>query len=351
MRRLDKVVRDPDVRHNPLYGPALDDHCPCGSRRQTQRCHRAPDYSWVAERPAALITGPRTGYANPGCYARLSNDCDDQLTLEHWISDDLLERISADKKVVALQGASWQPSSEKKTVGIKGVSTRMLCERHNKALSPLDSVAAEFFAYLRDDLVDMTWHEGVADFARGFTMVSGPHLELWLLKALWGAIEAKALVVNGHRAYRFRLGVTNDVLAEILWRGAEWPKHWGMYVLLDRDHDVPVIPNSVRVRLASMGSEVLGGFFEIGGFEFLISFELPPVRRIYRPAALTFQRAGFRSCYKMAAFAWPETGHEMVNVWSQRGPNESVRVPPSARAVGLAEQTFPGSFTITSGAE
>jgi hypothetical protein len=124
-----------------------------------------------------------------------------------------------------------------------------------------------------------------------------------------------------------------------------------MYVLLHRDHDVPVIPNSVRVRLASMGSEILGGLFEIGGFEFLISFEWPPVRRIYRPAALTFQRVGFRNCYKMAAFAWPEPGHEMVNVWSQVPPNQSVTVPPSAKAASYAGQIVHGSFNITSGAK
>jgi hypothetical protein len=147
-------------------------------------------------------------------------------------------------------------------------------------------------------------------------------------------------MVNDHLAYRFRLGVTNDVLAEILWRGTNWPKHWGMYVLLDRDHDIPVIPNSVRVRLASMGSEILGGFLEIGGFEFLISFEWPPVRRIYRPAALTFQRVGFRNCYKMAAFAWPESGHEMVNVWSQVPPNQSVTVPPAPRRLAMPSRSF-----------
>lgn len=239
MRRLEKVVRDPNVRLNPFYGPAPEDNCPCGSRRQAQRCHRASDHSWVADRPPALLTGPRTGYANPGCYARASNDCNHQLTLEHWISDDLLERISGDKKVVAVQGAAWQQAgTEQKTIGIKGLSAKVLCGRHNAALSSLDKTAARFFAHLRDDIIDMTWHQGTAGFQREFTLVSGPHLELWLLKALWGAIEANALMVNNHVAYRFRLGVTNDVLAEILWRGADWPKHWGLYVLLDRNNEI-----------------------------------------------------------------------------------------------------------------
>jgi hypothetical protein len=350
MRPLEMVARDPDVRLNPFYGPAPEDNCPCGSRRQARRCHRAADHSWVAELPPVLLTGPRTGYANPGCYARASKDCDHQLTREHWISDDLLERVSDDKKVVAVRGAAWQGSGgEQKTIGIGSLSRKMLCGRHNAALSPLDRMASEFFSHLRGDLLDMMWRLGTTEFPRGFTLINGPYFELWLLKVVWGAIEAKALMVNNRRAYRFRLGVTSEQLAEILRRGADWPTHWGLYVLLDRDNDVPVKGNSIRLRLASLGSEVLGGFVEIGGFEFLISFELPPVRRIYRPAALSFERRGFRNCWKMAAFAWPELGHEMINVFSQVPPNQSPAVPPNAKAASYANQIAHGSFNVTSG--
>ncbi|GFG75898.1 hypothetical protein MBOT_32630 [Mycobacterium botniense] len=103
-------------------------------------------------------------------------------------------------------------------------------------------------------------------------------------------------MVEGSLAYRFRLGVTTETLAEILWRGADWPAHWGMYVLTgDQNANHPVTQNSVRLRLASMGSEVLGGFIQIAGVEFLISFELPPVPRMYRPCGLTPNASGFRS--------------------------------------------------------
>jgi hypothetical protein len=352
MRELVAVVRVPDVELNPFYGPAPEHSCPCGSGLEAQQCHRASDHTWVAERPPALLTGPRTGYANPGCYARSSNDCDEQLTREHWISDDLLERVSDDKKVVAVEGAAWQALAPKqKTIGINSLSAKILCSRHNRALSPLDNVASEFFTHIRDDLLDMNWHQGTPpEFPRGFTLVSGPYIELWLLKVLWGAIEAGALRVNGHVAYRFRLGVTNAMLTEILWRGADWPKHWGLYVLLDHDTDVPVKGNSVRVRPANIESEILGGYIQISGFEFLISFELPPVRRIYRPAAISFERFGFKNCWKMAAFAWPELGHEMINVFSPLAPGESPAVPPTPRAASLKGKILPGSFNVTSGA-
>ncbi|MBN7542163.1 hypothetical protein I3U58_00005, partial [Mycobacteroides abscessus subsp. abscessus] len=314
--------------------------------------HRASDDTWVAERPPALITGPRTGYGNPGCYARSSQDCDELLTREHWISDDLLERVSNDKKVIAVEGAAWQGRTPKqKIIGINSMSSKILCSRHNRALSPLDKVAAEFFTHLRDDLLDMNWHTGLPPhFPNGFTLISGPYFELWLLKVLWGAIEAGALTVNGHVAYRFRLGVTTATLTEILWRGAQWPKDWGMYVMLDRDTDYWIKGNAVRVRPANVESEILGGYIQIGGFEYNISFESPPVRRIYRPAAISFQRRGFNNCWKMAAFAWPELGHEMVNAFSHRAPGEDPSVPPTPRAASLRDKIMPGSVNVTSGA-
>lgn len=352
MRKLEKVVRDAEVRDNDrFYGPAPGDDCPCGSHRQAQRCHRASDHSWVAERPPALLTGPRTGYANPGCYARSSNDCREDLTLEHYLSDDLLEAISADNKVVMVEGAAWQgPDAKQKTIGVNSLSSRMLCSRHNRALSPLDNMASEFFRHFREDQLDVMKFHG-DNFTRGFTMFSGPYLELWMLKVIWGAIEAKAMELEGSPAYRFRLGVTTQQLAEILWRGEEWPKHWGMYVLLDRDHDQPVKQNSVRLRLARVGSEVLGGYMQIAGFEFLIAFELPSVRRIYRHCGLTFSRLGFPTrSWKMVAFAWPELGHPIINVISQVPPNLNFTVPPNARAASFYNQILPGSLNVTSGA-
>lgn len=60
------VVRQCPVPITQYYGPAPRALCPCGSRRQARRCHLGGDLSWIAERPPALLTDARTGYANPG---------------------------------------------------------------------------------------------------------------------------------------------------------------------------------------------------------------------------------------------------------------------------------------------
>lgn len=353
IRRLDeRVIRDPDVRASQWYGPPPEKDCPCGSQRPAAQCHRAKDGSWIAEPPPPLLTGPRTGYANPGCYARVSKDCDKELTREHFITDEVLNAISADGKVVVVEGAAWlSKTARRKEIGRSSLSRKMLCRRHNNALSPLDKMAAKFFRYSLEDHLDVfkfLGHDDRDSFPRGFTLVSGPYFELWMLKVFWGAVEARALEVDGRTAYRFRLGVTNEQLAEILWRGAPWPKAWGLYVLLDRDHDRPSIPKAIRLRPASVGSEILGGYVQIASSEFLISFEAPPVRQIYRPCGITFSRAGFpKSSYKMMAFAWPEVGHPIINAVSAVPPDEDYSVPRNPRAATFHGQIAPGSLNVT----
>ena len=178
-------------------------------------------------------------------------------------------------------------------------------------------------------------------------MVSGPYFELWLLKVVWGAIEAGAMQVDGRTAYRFRLGVPSKEPTEVLWRGAEWPKAWGLYVPLDRDHDRPAIPKSIRLRMVNDGSEILGAHVQIVGFEFLISFEVPPVRRICRPCSTTFSRVGFPpSSYKMIALAWPDLGHDIINAESQVPPNEDYTISRSPRAAAMHGRIAPGSLSV-----
>ncbi|BBX85445.1 hypothetical protein MAUB_33180 [Mycolicibacterium aubagnense] len=250
-----------------------------------------------------------------------------------------------------VEGAAWQDRTEsRKTIGRASLSRTMLCRRHNNALSPLDKMAAEFFRYILEDHLDIFKYLGNDDrasFPRGFTMVSGPYMELWMLRVLWGAIEAGAISVDGQTAYRFRLGVTTRQLAEILWRGAEWPNTWGLYVLLEHDRDQSFIPKAIRLRPASMGTEILGGFIQIAGFEFLIAFEAPPVPRIFRPCGLTFSRVGFpANSYKMVAFAWPELGHPIINAVSQVPPDKNYSVPGNPRAAALRGHIPTGSLRV-----
>jgi hypothetical protein len=72
-------------------------------------------------------------------------------------------------------------TERRKTIGRASLSRKMLCRRHNNALSPLDKMAAEFFRHFLEDHLDIFKYLGNDDrdsFPRGFTMVSGPYIEL-----------------------------------------------------------------------------------------------------------------------------------------------------------------------------
>jgi hypothetical protein len=85
-------------------------------------------------------------------------------TREHFITDDVLGAISADGKIVVVEGAAWQDKTERrKTIGRASLSRKMLCRRHNNALSPLDKMAAEFFRYFLEDHLDIFKYLGNDD--------------------------------------------------------------------------------------------------------------------------------------------------------------------------------------------
>jgi hypothetical protein len=122
-----------------------------------------------------------------------------------------------------------------------------------------------------------------------------------------------------------------------------------MYILRHHDNDVPATPRAVQLRLESDGPEVLGGYVQIAGLEYLIAFERPPVDHFYRPAGMTFERVGFPppSC-KLTAFAWPEVGHPLINIVSQVPPSENYAVPSNPRAAAMHNKIRPGALNVTS---
>jgi len=143
-----------------------------------------------------------------------------------------------------------------------------------------------------------------------------------------GAIEAGAIEVDGQPAYRFRLGVTSQQLAEILWRGAEWPKTWGLYVLLDHDRDQPSVPKAYVFARQTWAARSSAATSRSQGSSFSSALRRRRCGGSTARAEITFTRAGFpTSSYKMSAFAWSEIGHPIVNVVSQVPPHEDYSVP------------------------
>src|SRR5690242_12271788 len=75
----------------PMVELNLSDPCPCGSGKPGGACcWRGPSLGFVVPEANPRPPGPKTGHANPECYARSLNDCSEDISKEHYISRNVL---------------------------------------------------------------------------------------------------------------------------------------------------------------------------------------------------------------------------------------------------------------------
>ena len=121
---------------------------------------------------------PKTGYSHPRCYARALADCSRKISKEHFLSQAILNQISVGGRV-GIADVSWVPPGEFKELPTAVLGSKILCEKHNRALSHLDAVSARFYSFLSEK----TAHQP-------HTRINGNQLERWSLKLLCGLIAS-----------------------------------------------------------------------------------------------------------------------------------------------------------------
>jgi hypothetical protein len=119
------------------------------------------------------------------CYMKELGSCDGKISREHLVSESILLLLKADGDF-SVFGLLWLADGEMKIMSPKSLTANCLCQKHNSALSPLDSAALYFFTALKSCL------DRTAQFGR--YIVSGHDIERWLLKT------AKALAASKNLA-------------------------------------------------------------------------------------------------------------------------------------------------------
>jgi hypothetical protein len=169
---------------------------------------------------------------------------------------------------VRVGGVPWLPPGERKEIGINSLKARILCSRHNNALSPLDAEATRFFATLRTILAEA----GRKSLSRKRIplLFSGEMLELWALKVSYGSFY------SGNAAHdRVRL-LDNHVLNgkfihEALRFGIWAHAACGLYFRAPDRHRVsPVDAVEVSPVTSRVSNKVLGVLIGMTGLEFLL---------------------------------------------------------------------------------
>jgi len=233
--------------------------------------------------------GAKTGKVVQKCYAAALNDCEGELTKEHWISEAVLREVSVDGETFITNAAclpkegAWVPAAS--------YAAKVLCERHNRALSPLDAEGQRFFQVLEQ--IDRAASTG--GDVPAVTVFSGHDIERWLLKALCGAIACGAF--QTHRAERLRGEIPREWL-DLLFSRSYLPQGWG----LSFPHRIgEAFSTAKNVGLAPLliAGDVVGVFARLRGLQFaLVLRDVPLETRggslspsdVYRPT-------GFRITY------------------------------------------------------
>lgn len=119
------------------------------------------------------------------CYASALGGCSNIQSYEHYVSQGIFSN-----KLLTVEGQSWL-KGEKKEVNYKKLGLPILCEKHNKALSPIDKhahnlrkniVEAEQLSLERHNL------KRSAIFPKKVFNINGNKLEQWAIKCALGVM-------------------------------------------------------------------------------------------------------------------------------------------------------------------
>ena len=170
------------------------DRCPCESGKPFGDCCLSPDGRPHLKLGPIHPTPPATGYAHPRCYLNRSCDCSRTISREHYISRGLISRPG-----LKVRGMPWQAEPVMAT-SADALTSKILCQRHNSALSPLDAHAQR--AFLALEAAQMHATKASLSRKRFSTLISGEALELWAMKTLAGLYATGMDFKVG--PYRFR---------------------------------------------------------------------------------------------------------------------------------------------------
>ena len=262
-----------------------DDQCPCDSGLNFGNCCACNGEAPLIQTPSLLPPGKISGHEHPKCYLRFTKNCCTKISREHYISESVLSQFDGLK----VGGMPWQNPGEENKYSLNNLTSKILCRRHNTALSPLDTAANHFFKKIFKAGLHVT-KKSVSSRPEYF-LVSGEALELWALKTLLGLFYSKISQSSGMTMfgeYRFDNNIVNEAF---FGQGIKDPK--GIYVKAEIGD---LFERNLKFRpLSASAQKILSGLVvKVNGFEMEFLFDLRYARQeffiehrpYYRPGVI-----------------------------------------------------------------
>lgn len=259
------------------------DPCPCGSGFDAGDCCLLRAGRWHKRPSNILPPGSATGFSNPACYARSTKNCSSDISREHFISHDVLRCFENDG-TLGLVGAPWQPEGTEKSLPPNALASKILCGRHNHALSPLDAEAGRLFRTI--GAFDRDFNDKPATDA--MAMFSGEDIERWMLKTVCGMVASKHVAQDRI----IRNTIVNDAWVDALFGKRVWQAPLGMYAATPGQtfHSSSF---SFQPRTFPKTGEVVLADMQVNGFGFVLLLrktDNPAALGIHRPRTVIFKQ-------------------------------------------------------------
>lgn len=185
------------------------------------------------------------------------------------------------------------------------MTSKVLCERHNNAMSPLDSQAAHFFRTIRTIYYDLMRVSDAAETS--WHLLGGTAFELWCVKTLCGMFHSK-IAAGNHQSLQRTHSLDVNLFAEALARKTLTDPS-ALYARVTQgpfQSRISFAPLSVDNESRTIGIRV--AFFSCE-FEVILDsreVDLTLLRRgaAFRPWCLLFQQSKRRHIVTMT---WPDS--------------------------------------------
>jgi len=209
------------------------------------------------------------------CWAAPLDDCEGALTKEHTVSKSVL----ADELI---EFTGPRTGNQPKRIGVNSLSSKILCERHNNALSPLDEAAA----HMRT-VFDACQALGVARLAAGRVRswsvrefdVDGPRVERWFLKTF-----INHYLTNSDDTERWPTGLPEvpESMVRVALGAEPWPERMGMCTITPPGIQRFARTTQITTHLGGDG-RIACGIFSFHGIGVLLALRPMPDMAIRMP--------------------------------------------------------------------
>jgi len=190
-------------------------------------------------------------------------------------------------------------------IGVSSLVSKILCDRHNAALSGLDDEAGRFFRNLR--AIEAALRTGAG--GRRLVLFAGADVERWILKALMGAASSGAARTTEGEQIAW---APSRSWLRVLFGRAGFPRTWGLYVKGRLGDEIDLDPREVSIAPLCTDGEISGCRATFAGFEFVLAMHDVGARRegalddlaVQHPDEILFVDAASNTEQSLC-FTWP----------------------------------------------